>query len=229
MADFDVAVIGGGINGTGIARDAAGRGLKVLLVEQGDLAAGTSSASTKLIHGGLRYLEQRAFKLVRESLAEREVLLHIAPHLVRPMRFVLPVQDDRRPPCLSRLGLLLYDLLAWRGSLPRTRALKLNIDPAGVLLRRSYAAACVYSDCTVDDSRLVLLNAVDAAERGAAIRLHTRCMRVELFRMNGHSCSMRAGAARSRRPVYSSTRPVHGRRNSVNLWCVHQTRRQFVW
>jgi glycerol-3-phosphate dehydrogenase len=179
MADFDVAVIGGGINGTGIARDAAGRGLKVLLVEQGDLAAGTSSASTKLIHGGLRYLEQRAFKLVRESLAEREVLLHIAPHLVRPMRFVLPVQDDGRPPWLIRLGLLLYDLLAWRGSLPRTRALKLNTDPAGVLLRRGYAAAFEYSDCTVDDSRLVVFNAVDAAERGATIRLHTRCMRVE--------------------------------------------------
>src|SRR5471030_1643222 len=107
MADYDLAIIGGGINGAGIARDAAGRGLKVLLVEQGDLASGTSSASTKLIHGGLRYLEQRAFGLVRASLAEREILLHVAPHLVRPIRFVLPVQDDGRPPWLIRLGLLI--------------------------------------------------------------------------------------------------------------------------
>jgi glycerol-3-phosphate dehydrogenase len=179
MADFDVAVIGGGINGVGIARDAAGRGLKVLLVEQGDLAAGTSAASTKLIHGGLRYLEQREFSLVRASLAEREVLLHAAPHLVRPMRFVLPVGDDGRPPWLIRLGLLVYDAFAWRGSLPRTRSLTLNTDPAGAPLRRSFAAAFEYSDCTVDDSRLVIANAMDAAARGAIIRLHTRCIRVE--------------------------------------------------
>ena len=179
MAEFDIAVIGGGINGVGIARDAAGRGLKVLLVEQGDLAAGTSSASTKLIHGGLRYLEQRAFSLVRSSLEEREILLHIAPHLVHPMRFVLPVLDDGRPPWMIRLGLLVYDVFAWNGSLPRTRRLTLNTDAAGGYLRRSYAAAFEYSDCTVDDSRLVVLNAVDAAERGATIRLHTRCMRAD--------------------------------------------------
>jgi glycerol-3-phosphate dehydrogenase len=179
MADFDIAVIGGGINGVGIARDAAGRGLRVLLVEQNDLAAGTSSASTKLIHGGLRYLEHRAFSLVRASLAEREILLHVAPHLVRPMRFVLPVPDDGRPPWLIRLGLYIYDLFAWRGSLPRTRTLNLITDDAGAPLRRSYAAGFEYSDCTVDDSRLVVLNALDAAERGAVVRLHTRCVRVE--------------------------------------------------
>lgn len=179
MADFDVAVVGGGINGVGIARDAAGRGLKVLLVEQSDLAAGTSSASTKLIHGGLRYLEHRAFSLVRESLAEREVMLHAAPHLVRPMRFVLPIQPGGRPPWMIRLGLLLYDFFAWRGSLPRTRRVNLITDDAGAPLRRSFAAAFEYSDCTVDDSRLVILNAVDAVERGAVVRLHTKCVRLE--------------------------------------------------
>ena len=179
MAEFDIAIIGGGINGAGIARDAAGRGLKVLLVEQGDLAAGTSSASTKLIHGGLRYLEQRAYSLVRASLAERETLLEIAPHLVHPMRFVLPVQEDGRPAWFIRLGLLVYDLFAWRGSLPFTRRINLNTDPAGGYLRRRDTAAFEYSDCTVDDARLVILNALDAAERGAMIRVHTRCVRVE--------------------------------------------------
>ncbi|HEY4773636.1 MAG TPA: FAD-dependent oxidoreductase, partial [Xanthobacteraceae bacterium] len=118
MADFDLAVIGGGINGAGIARDAAGRGLKILLVEQGDLASGTSSASTKLVHGGLRYLEHGAFRLVREALSEREVLLRLAPHIVRPMRFVLPVADMRRPAWMVRLGLWLYDRLGPRASLP---------------------------------------------------------------------------------------------------------------
>ena len=179
MAEFDIAIIGGGINGAGIARDAAGRGLKVLLVEQGDLAAGTSSASTKLIHGGLRYLEQRAYSLVRASLAERETLLEIAPHLVHPMRFVLPVQEDGRPAWFIRLGLLVYDLFAWRGSLPFTRRINLNTDQAGGYLRRRDTAAFEYSDCTVDDARLVILNALDAAERGAMIRVHTRCVRVE--------------------------------------------------
>ncbi len=179
MADFDIAVIGGGINGAGIARDAAGRGLKVLLVEQNDLASGTSSASTKLIHGGLRYLEQGAFRLVRESLAEREILLRTAPHLVRPIRVVLPVQGDMRPPWLIRLGLAVYDLFAWRGSLPSARRLDLNIDPAGSWLRRSFIAGFEYSDCTVDDARLVVLNVLDAAERGATIRTRTRCVRVE--------------------------------------------------
>src|SRR5689334_21834674 len=164
---YDLAIIGGGINGAGIARDAAGRGLKVLLVEQGDLASGTSSASTKLIHDGLRYLEQKAFDLVRESLAERETLLRIAPHIVHPMRFVLPLQEGGRPAWFIRLGLLIYDAFAWRGSLPFARRINLDKDVAGRFLRQTYAAAFEYSDCTVDDARLVILNAVDAAERGA--------------------------------------------------------------
>ena len=179
MAEFDIAVIGGGINGAGIARDAAGRGLKVLLVEQGDLASGTSSASTKLIHGGLRYLEQQAFSLVRASLAERETLLHIAPHLVHPVRLVLPLQEGGRPAWFIRLGLLVYDAFAWRGSLPFTRRINLNTDAAGGYLRRRNAAAFEYSDCTVDDARLVILNALDATERGATVRVHTRCVRAE--------------------------------------------------
>src|SRR5829696_1632781 len=122
MADYDLAIIGGGINGTGIARDAAGRGLRVLLVEQQDLASGTSSASSKLIHGGLRYLEHRAFRLVREALAEREVLLRIAPHIIRPMRFVLPHRPEMRPRWMIRTGLFLYDHLARRVSLPGSEA-----------------------------------------------------------------------------------------------------------
>ncbi|HVY57528.1 MAG TPA: glycerol-3-phosphate dehydrogenase, partial [Xanthobacteraceae bacterium] len=178
MADFDLAVIGGGINGVGIARDAAGRGLRVLLVEQGDLASGTSSASTKLVHGGLRYLEHGALRLVREALAEREVLVRIAPHLVRPMRFVLPV-EGRRPAWLIRLGLFLYDHLAPRRILPRSESLDLSHHPCGVPLKRRHVLGFEYSDCRVDDSRLVVLNALDAAERGASIRTRTRCVRAE--------------------------------------------------
>src|SRR5436190_3847103 len=135
MADFDVAIIGGGINGAGIARDAAGRGLKVLLVEQSDLASGTSSASSKLIHGGLRYLEHGAFRLVRASLAEREVLLRMAPHLIRPLRFVMPLDEARRSPFLIRLGLFLYDRLGGRQILPPSRALDLITDEAGQPLK----------------------------------------------------------------------------------------------
>ena len=164
----DLLVIGGGINGAGIARDAAGRGLRVVLVEQGDLAGGTSSASSKLVHGGLRYLEQRAFRLVRESLAEREVLLRIAPHIVRPMTFVLPHDANLRPAWMIRAGLLLYDWLARRARLPASRRLDLTRDPAGLPLKPVYARGFSYADCWVDDSRLVLLNALDAAERGAS-------------------------------------------------------------
>jgi glycerol-3-phosphate dehydrogenase len=173
---FDLAIIGGGINGCGIARDAAGRGLSVLLVEQGDLASGTSSASTKLIHGGLRYLEHYAFRLVWESLAEREVLLRAAPHLIRPMRFVLPHHTSLRPWWLIRLGLFLYDNLGGREILPGTRSLDLRTDPAGAQLRPQYTRGFEYSDCFVDDARLVLLNARDAAARGADIRTRTRCV-----------------------------------------------------
>ncbi len=172
---FDIAIIGGGINGCGIARDAAGRGLSVLLVEQGDLASGTSSASTKLIHGGLRYLEHYAFRLVRESLAEREVLLRAAPHLVRPMRFVLPYHAGLRPWWLIRAGLFLYDHLGGREVLKGTRALDLRTDQAGGPLRPQFVRGFEYSDCRVDDARLVVLNARDAAARGADIRTRTRC------------------------------------------------------
>src|SRR5215468_4461743 len=177
MADFDLAVIGGGINGAGIARDAAGRGLKVLLVEQNDLGSGTSSASTKLIHGGLRYLEQGAFRLVREALAEREVLLRNAPHLIRPLRFVLPHHDGLRPAWQLRVGLFLYDRLGGREILPGTEVLDLTHGEVAVPLKRRYKVGFEYSDCRVDDSRLVLLNAVEAAERGAVIRTRTRLAR----------------------------------------------------
>jgi glycerol-3-phosphate dehydrogenase len=179
MPDFDLAVVGGGINGTGIARDAAGRGLRVLLVEQNDLASGTSSASSKLIHGGLRYLEQGWLRLVRESLAEREVMLRMAPHLIRPMRFVLPAEPAMRPPWMLRLGLFLYDHLGGRKILPPTRTIDLARDPLGAPLKERQGQGFEYSDCVADDARLVVLNALDAAERGAVIRTRTRCIRAE--------------------------------------------------
>jgi glycerol-3-phosphate dehydrogenase len=179
MADFDLAIIGGGINGAGIARDAAGRGLKVVLLEQGDLAAGTSSASSKLIHGGLRYLEHGALRLVRSALSEREVLLRMAPHLIRPLRFVLPLDSRYRSPALLRLGLFIYDRIGRREILPPTRSVDLAIDATGVPLRRHFHRGYEYSDCFADDSRLVVLNALDAAERGAEIRTRTRCVRAE--------------------------------------------------
>src|ERR1700689_2530950 len=159
VADFDLAVIGGGINGTGIARDAAGRGLRVVLVEQNDLASGTSSASSKLIHGGLRYLEHGEFRLVRAALTEREVLLRAAPHLIRPLRFVLPVNEARRSAVLLRFGLLLYDWIGRREILPGTLELDLESDPAGLPLRGEFRKAYEYSDCFADDARLVVLNA----------------------------------------------------------------------
>ncbi len=179
MADFDLAVIGGGINGAGIARDAAGRGLRVVLVEQNDLASGTSSASSKLIHGGLRYLEQYEFGLVRAALAEREVLLRAAPHLIQPLRFVLPINPALRSALLLRLGLLLYDWIGRRKILPGTRELDLSADPAGYPLRDIFHQAYEYSDCFADDARLVVVNAMDAAEQGASIRTRTRCVRAE--------------------------------------------------
>ena len=173
----DVAVIGGGVNGCGIARDAAGRGLSVLLLEQGDLAGATSSASTKLIHGGLRYLEHREFSLVRAALAEREVLLRMAPHIAWPLRFVLPHHAGLRPWPVVRFGLLLYDHLGGRRILPPTRTLDLRRDTAGTPLQPRYTRGFEYSDCWVDDARLVVLNARDAADRGADIRTRTRCIR----------------------------------------------------
>ena len=179
MADFDLAIIGGGINGAGIARDAAGRGLRVLLVEQNDLASGTSSASTKLIHGGLRYLEHGALRLVREALIERENLLRLAPHVIRPMRFLLPVHAGMRSAWLLRLGLFIYDHLGGRRHLPPTQQIDLTHHQIGLPLKRSYKSGFQYSDCMVDDSRLVVLNALDAAERGAVIRTRTKCVRAE--------------------------------------------------
>src|SRR3974390_1786296 len=158
MPGFEIAIIGGGINGTGLARDAAGRGLKVLLVEMNDLASGTSSASSKLIHGGLRYLERGAFRLVREALAEREVLLRMAPHVIRPMRFVLPPLPEMRSPILLRFGLWLYDMLGARELLPGARTIDLTHHPVGQPLKRSFTYGFEYSDCWVDDARLVVLN-----------------------------------------------------------------------
>jgi len=173
----DVAIIGGGINGCGLARDLVGRGLSVLLAEKGDLASGTSSASTKLIHGGLRYLEQYEFALVRESLKEREVLLRLAPHIVWPMRFVLPHHRALRPALLIRLGLFLYDHLGGRKLLAASRSVDLTRDPAGAPLKSEFTRGFEYSDCWVDDARLVVLNAVDAAERGADVRVRTEVTR----------------------------------------------------
>jgi len=166
---FDVAVIGGGINGAGIARDAAGRGLSVVLFEKDDLGGGTSANSTKLIHGGLRYLEHYEFRLVREALIEREILLGIAPHIIWPLRFVLPHHPGLRPAWLLRLGLFLYDHLGGRKALPATRRIDLTQSPLGAPLSPGHAIGFEYSDCWVEDSRLVLLNAKDAAERGASI------------------------------------------------------------
>jgi glycerol-3-phosphate dehydrogenase len=179
VADFDLAIIGGGINGAGIARDAAGRGLRVVLIEQNDLASGTSSASSKLIHGGLRYLEHYEFRLVHAALREREVLLRAAPHLIRPLRFVLPINEARRSATLLKAGLFIYDWIGWRKILPGTRELDLVTDEVGQPLKHRFHHAFEYSDCFADDARLVVLNAVDAAERGAVIRTRTRCVRAE--------------------------------------------------
>ena len=173
-AAVDLLVIGGGVNGCGIARDAAGRGLQVMLCEQGDLAGATSSASSKLIHGGLRYLEYYEFRLVREALQERERLLVLAPHIIWPLDFVLPHQGGLRPAWLVRLGLFMYDHLARRRRLPPTRSIRLGRDPAGAPLQPGFDRGFIYADCWVEDSRLVVLNARDAADRGAQICTRTR-------------------------------------------------------
>ena len=175
-APVDLLVIGGGVNGAGIARDAAGRGLKVLLCERNDLGQGTSSRSGKLIHGGLRYLEHYEFRLVRKALIEREILLRAAPHIIWPMRFVLPHSPEQRPAWLIRLGLFLYDHLGGRRLLPASQSLDLSKSPEGAGIKPDFRRAFVYSDCWVDDSRLVVLNAMDAAERGATILPRTACL-----------------------------------------------------
>jgi len=176
MDSYDLLVIGGGINGAGIARDAAGRGLKVLLAEKDDLSAHTSSSSSKLIHGGLRYLEHFEFRLVAEALAEREVLLRTARHLVWPARFVMPHVPELRPRWMIRAGLFLYDHLARRASLPASRAVRLDAPPFNSGLKPALKHGFIYSDCRVDDARLVVSNAIDARNRGAQILTRTECL-----------------------------------------------------
>jgi len=179
MADYDLAVIGGGLNGVSVARDAAGRGLRVILLEQGDLASAASSATSRLIHGDLSVLERRRFRRVRTQLAERDVWLRNAPHLVRPMRFTIPEHSDERPPSQLRIWLWLYDWLGARNRLPASATVDVTHHPLGDALKRPFGTAFEYSDCVVDDSRLVVLLAIDAAERGAEIRTGARCVRVD--------------------------------------------------
>src|SRR5450432_3853484 len=174
QAMYDLAIVGGGINGAGIARDAAGRGLKTLLVEKDDLAAHTPSWSTKLIHGGLRYLEHYEFRLVSEALAEREVLLRAAPHIISPLQFVLPHEPHLRPAWMIRVGLFMYDHLGGRKSLPSSFAVDLSSSQWGAGLKSTFHRGFVYSDARVDDARLVVFNAISAREKGADIRTHTK-------------------------------------------------------
>lgn len=199
-AAFDVLVVGGGINGTGIARDLAGRGQRVLLCEQDDLAAHTSSSSTKLIHGGLRYLEHGDFALVRKALAERECLMRSAPHIMWPLRFVMPHDPDHasvRPAWMIRLGLFLYDHLARRAWLPDSRRVDLRRHAAGAPLKPRFRQGFIYSDGWVDDARLVVLNAIDAAERGATVLTRWRC--VDAQRSADHwDVTLRSGAGETR-------------------------------
>ncbi|MHA7162714.1 glycerol-3-phosphate dehydrogenase, partial [Burkholderia pseudomallei] len=200
---YDLLVVGGGINGAGIARDAAGRGLSVLLCEQDDLASHTSSSSTKLIHGGLRYLEYKEFGLVRKALQERETLLRAAPHIMWPLRFVMPHMPNLRPAWLIRVGLFLYDHLAKRELLPGSRGIDMRRHPAGAPLVDSIKRGFVYSDGWVDDARLVVLNALDAQERGARILTRTKLVSAErrdgqwharLQRADGSTLDVRARA-----------------------------------
>ena len=176
MQPYDLFVIGGGINGAGIARDAAGRGLSVLLAEKDDLASATSSSSSKMIHGGLRYLELYEFRLVAEALAEREVLLKVAAHLVWPARFVMPHVPELRPRWMIRAGLFLYDHLARRASLPGSKAIRLDAPPYRSGIKPQFRHGFIYSDCRVDDARLVVANAMDARERGARVLTRSECV-----------------------------------------------------
>ena len=209
---YDILVIGGGINGAGIARDAAGRGLKVLLCEKDDLASHTSSSSTKLIHGGLRYLEHYDFALVRKALQEREMLLRAAPHIIWPMRFVLPHQKDLRPAWLIRAGLFLYDYMGGRKILPATKVLRRGKSDKFAPLKTDYKLAFEYSDCWVEDARLVVLNAVDAERRGATILTRSPC--TELIRKEDH------WIATIRNSLDGSDQVVHARTvvNAAGPW-----------
>ena len=207
--DCDLLVVGGGINGAGIARDAAGRGLSVVLCEKDDLGAHTSSASSKLIHGGLRYLEYREFGLVRKALAERETLLKSAPHIMRPLRFVMPHVPGQRPAWLLRAGLFLYDRLAPRAFLPASSAIELAGHRAGAPLKPAFTRAFAYSDGWVDDARLVVLNALDAHEHGARVFTHAACEHVvrraahwdARLDQDGAAITVRARPGQCRRPV----------------------------
>src|SRR5260370_36249156 len=204
MADYDLAIIGGGLKGVSIARDAAGRGLRVIVLEQDDLGFAGSSASPRLIHGDLGMLERGGFFRVRAALADRDVWLRTAPHRVRPMRFVIPVHEDERPPWLLRAALLLYDRLASRNDLPASATVDLSHHPIGDALQRPFGEAFAYSDCIVDDSRLVALNAVDAAARGAAIRTRARYVRAD------RADSWRlAAVARGHHPLISARAPLN--------------------
>ncbi|GLH78805.1 glycerol-3-phosphate dehydrogenase [Bradyrhizobium sp. SSBR45G] len=201
MADYDLAIIGGGLNGVTLARDAAGRGLRVLLIEQGDLGSAASSATSRLVHGDLAALERRGFMRVRQSLAERDIWLATAPHLVRPVRFAIPAPANERPHWQLRAGLWLYDRLAARKLLPAATTLDVTHHPVGDALKRPIGTAFEYSDCVVDDSRLVVLTALDAAERGAAICTGARCVRADRDRIwrlaiidRGHRRVVTAGA-----------------------------------
>ena len=206
----DVLVIGGGINGAGIARDAAGRGLTTVLCEKDDLASHTSSASTKLIHGGLRYLEQYDFVLVRKALIEREILLRAAPHLIWPLQFVMPHDSSQRPAWMIRAGLLLYDCLARRTLLPASHGLDLHEHVAGTVLKPSYQRGFSYADGWVDDARLVILNAVDAADRGATILTRTACIALQRNALDWHATLRSAEGVQSTvqaRAIVNATGP----------------------
>ncbi|CCD86849.1 Glycerol-3-phosphate dehydrogenase [Bradyrhizobium sp. ORS 285] len=183
MADYDLAIIGGGLNGVSLARDAAGRGLRVILIEQGDLGGAASSATSRLVHGDLAALERRGVLRVRRALTERDVWLTTAPHLVRPVRFAIPAHANERPQWQLRAGLWLYDHLAKRNRLPAAATLDVTHHPVGDALKRPFGTAFEYSDCVVDDSRLVVLTALDAAERGADIRTGARCIRADRDRI----------------------------------------------
>ncbi len=197
VREFDLLVVGGGINGAGIARDAAGRGVRVALVEQGDFGGATSSASTKLIHGGLRYLEQYEFRLVAEALAEREVLLRIASHIAWPLRFVMPHADAMRPAWMLRAGLWLYDRIGGPTTLPKSRAIRLSADRYGAGLDPRFDRGYLYSDAWVDDARLVILNLLSAAAHGATLYPRTRF--VAARRRNGRWTARLEDTARGTR------------------------------
>ena len=193
VVETDLLVIGGGINGVGVARDAAGRGLRVLLCEKDDLAQHTSSASTKLIHGGLRYLELYDFKLVRHALQEREVLMRSAPHIIHPLRFVLPHHRELRPKWMIRIGLFIYDHLGGRKLLPSSNGLNLTQHETGKPLKQAFSAGFEYSDCWVHDARLVVLTAMDAEARGARIETHTECVALERSEKHWHATLEQSG------------------------------------